>query len=200
MSTLPDPSLPAGDGGLDQLELEVRQLAEVSFVGIARLDDRLLVEAAVLPGADVASVRSEISRLALCLSELPAVVELLDHGDDPRPGGRVRVSVSGPATGSSGVEVHLRHHDRMVAVTPDGGDGPAVARAVLSGLSLLGFLAPWGVRVVEDLPEELGGGTLVVLEHLRSGELRRGVADGRSLDESCARAVLGALNRFLGPS
>ncbi len=199
MNAVPDPLPPAEDGGLDQLELEVRQLAGVGFVGIARLDDRLLVEAAVTPGADLASVRSEIHRLAACLADVPAVVELVDQGDETRPGGRVRLAVSVPAPGRSGVEVHLAHRDRRAAVTSDDVDGPAVARAVISGLGVLGLLAPWGVRSVQDLPDELGGGALAVLENVRTGEVRRGVAEGLSRPDAYARAVLAALNRFLEP-
>ena len=200
MNATPDPVPPVEDGGLDQLELEIRQLAGVGFVAIARLDDRLLVEAAVARGADLASVRSEIHRLATCLADVPVVVELLDQGDEAGEGGRVRLAVSVPVPGQLGVELHLAHHDRRAAVTSDGGDGPAVARAVISGLGVLGLLVPWGVRAVQDLPSEVGGGALVVLEHVRTGEVRRGVAEGRSRPDAYARAVLSALNRFLEAS
>lgn len=200
MNIVPDPYPPVEDGGLDQLELEIRQIAGVSFVGIARLDDRLVVEAAVAAGADLVSVRSEIHRLAACLADLPAVVELLDQGEEARPGGRVRLALSVPTPGGSGVEIRLAHRERRAAVSSDGNDGPAVARAVLSGLGALGLLAPWRVSAVHDLPGEVGGGALVVLEHVRTGEVRRGVAQGRSRPDAYARAVLGALNRFLEPS
>jgi len=200
VNTTPEPVPPVEDGRLEQLELEIRQLAGVSFVGIARLDGRLLVEAAVAPGSDLASVRSEIHRLATCLADVPAVVELVDQGDEVGDGGRVRLAASIPLSGGLGVEVHLAHQDRRAAVTSDGGDGPAVARAVISGLGVLGLLVPWGVLAVQDLPDDVGGGALVVVEHVRTGEVRRGVAGGLTRHDAYARAALSALNRFLEAS
>lgn len=197
MST-PEPVATLEDAmGVDQLELEVRQLAGVTFVGVGRRDGSLLVEVAAADGAELAALRAEVHRLAAALVDGPVIVEVLGRTDENRPEARVRLQVTLPLPGTTAAELHLAYRQRRTAVQADESDGLAVAGAVLAGLAALGLPAPWTATVVHALPEEIGAGALVVLEHHRSGETRRGVARGRSQADAVARAVLNALNRFL---
>lgn len=192
-----EPVAALDDGnGLDRLELEVRQLSGVSFVGVAHRDGGLLVEVAAAAGADLAALRVEVQRLATALLEGPVAVEVLGRTDEARPEARVRLQVSLPVAGTSTIELHLAYRQRRTSVQADTTDGLAVAGAVLAGLTALGLPTPWDTTTVHELPEAVGAGALVVVEHHRSGETRRGVARGRSPADAVARAVLNALNRF----
>jgi hypothetical protein len=194
--------VPGAANPYDQLELEVRQLEGVTFVGLDDQGGRLLVEVAgdEDADADTEGLRLEVQRLASTFVDGEVVVSIMRGGNGPRGDGRVALQVALPVPGTASVELHLAFRERRAAVEADGDDGAAVARAVITGLGVLGFPAPYGVVAAHELPDELGAGTIVLLEHATTGERRRGLAHGRSAADSAARAVLNALNRFLQPA
>lgn len=189
-----------GQSAMDQLELEVRQLGGVSFVGFGVRDDALLVEVAADPGAEHSELRSDVQRLAASLFDAPVVVELLGSPPAPPRAERVRLQVTLSAGGAGTVEIHLAYGHRRTVVEVDHDDLVAVARAVVGGLGILGLPTPFGVTAVHAVPPDLGSGIVVLLEDARTGEPRRGLAGGRTTAEATAKAVLNGLNRFLQPA
>ncbi len=77
------------------------------------------------------------------------------------------------------------------------GDTLAVGRAVLQALRGLGADVPFDVVGLYALPSDWGAGLIAVVRNSRTGELRRGVANGHSPADAAARAVLHALNRSI---
>lgn len=188
---------------IDALELELRQLDGVTFVAFGERDGATLVELAAGassgPAAEV--LRSDALRVALAHVEGPVVVEIYD-GSPGAPVGRtsenrVQLLLTLPVDDSGAVEVHLARLDRRASAHAEGGHPAAVAEAVLVALGRLGLRVPFSLVGVHDLAPEMGAGTLVVLRDDLSGELRRGLAAGRTTAECAARAVLNALNRYL---
>ncbi|MHB8507011.1 MAG: hypothetical protein ACYDEN_15060 [Acidimicrobiales bacterium] len=194
-----DPVL-ADPAAVDQLELEIRQLSGITFVGFGDRDGGLLIEVAAREGADTVALRAAVERVAATLLDGNVVVEVLGERRDGRRAERERLQVALPVPGTATVELHLAFGHRRTAVEADGDDAVAVARAVVAGLGILGLPTPFGVTAAHNLPPELGSGTIVLLEDARTGEPRRGLARGRTPAEAAARAVLNALNRFLQPS
>ena len=191
--------------GHDQLELELRQLPGVLMVGFSRRDDAVVIELGIDEDADLHPVRTEAVRLAATAVEAPVVVEIVRPSgpDDPdgHPASRMRVQLLGvtAAAGGQRVEIHLAHRGRRVSVAARPGDSVGVAGAVLDGLGELGLPVPFEPAAVHLLPDDLGGGVMVLLRHRRVDAVRRGTAGGRWLEEAVARAVLNGLNRYLQP-
>jgi hypothetical protein len=190
----------------DSLELELRQLPGVSFVAFGERHGATLVELAASDDTDVDELRAEALRVVVGYLEGPVVIEVVDSPTAAadaragRSGVRVQLILTLPGTAEGGAEVHLAHLDRRVAVHAGDGDRAWTAAAVLQGLAELGLAVPYAVDAIHALPTELGSGTLVALRDPLTGELRRGVATGRSPVEATARAVLSALNRYLQPA
>ncbi len=185
---------------IDQLELELRQLAGITFVGFGERDGALAIEIAAREGSDTAALRTAVERIAAALLDGNLVVEVLGERSDDRRGQRVRLRVAVPVAAVGTVELHLALGHRRTAVEADAGDAIAAGRAVVAGLETLGLPTPFGVTAAHELPPDLGSGTLVLLEDTRTGEHRRGLARGATPAEAAARAVLNALNRFLQPA
>lgn len=74
------------NGGLDDLELEVRRIPGVVAVGVRRTD-RLVVEVAVAAGTDPARVAERARMLALAYDAEPAVEVHPLAPPEPAPGG-----------------------------------------------------------------------------------------------------------------
>lgn len=184
----------------DGLELELRRLEGVSFVSFGERQGATFVELSVAGPTDTNALRAAALRLALGYLEGPIVIDVVDPpptSSSRRPELRVQLAVRGPAEGEESVEVHLAYRDRAVATDGIVGDQSSIVDAVLTGLHELGLPVPFETSVISDLSAELGDGTLVVLRDEATGDVRRGLATGRSPEEATARAVLNGLNRYL---
>jgi hypothetical protein len=192
----PDPRV------IDQLELELRQLAGVTFVAFADRSGVTVIEVAAEAGSDTERLQAEATRLALAQVDGEVVVEMVDAvGAPAAPGdGRVRLLVTLPVGAGRSVEVHLAHRGRRATVEAGSEDRLAVADAVIAGLAMLGLGVPYEPVAAHALSPDLGSGTLVILEDATTGQSRRGLASGRTPADSTARAVLNALNRVLQAS
>jgi hypothetical protein len=268
----------------DHLELELRQLPGVRFVGFAEQGDITMVEIGLRPDGDPAHIRSEASALAaqhlvggvrveVLVQPVPQSVWPGDRqvpgdrdvqcdrpvpgeaavsgdpavpGDPPVPGdrdvpidlevrpadpaapasppggvpesgpvrrgdvlddgagaladgGRVRLAVARPTWEGAAYELHLSYGERSAMAIGPADDLLEVAAATLDGIRRLGLATPFDAVAIQDLDDEMGSGTLVVLRDRNTGELRRGMAVAPLPEESTARAVLSALNRYLQP-
>ncbi|HLH47540.1 MAG TPA: hypothetical protein VKV25_10290 [Acidimicrobiales bacterium] len=187
---------------IDQLELELRQLEGVSFVAFAERPETTCVEIGVEPGYDSDRLREQATRLALGVLDGEVTVEVVAVGgrEPTARDERVQLVAVVPVPERPGVLVHLAHRGQRVAVEAAGVGRLAVAEAVVGGLGQLGFAVPYRPTAAHGLSDELGSGTLVVLEDPATGQVRRGIAAGRSTADATARSVLAALNRFLQPA
>ncbi|HUB72278.1 MAG TPA: hypothetical protein VL984_17790 [Acidimicrobiales bacterium] len=185
----------------DALELELRQLAGVSFVSFAETEGISYIELVVSEGTDHAKVREEAARSAVNHLETPAEIRVFGppplERAEPSSEGRIRLLVVLPSDGGASIEVQLSRGAQRSASKAVAGDTAAVGRAVLEALRGLGIVLPFEVVSFHALPSDWGAGLLAVLRENTTGQLRRGVASGRSPADAAARAVLNALNRSL---
>jgi hypothetical protein len=184
----------------DALELELRQLPGVLFVAFAEDEGTTYIEIVAVPLAEHSRVRDEAARAAVNHLEGPAEIRVLAPPDDetaPLPGDRVGLLVVPPGDGDSSFEVQLSRGGQRSASRAIAGDTLAVGRAVLEALRGLGAIASFDLVGFHALPSDWGAGLLAVLRDTRTGELRRGVANGHTPADAAARAVLHALNRSL---
>jgi hypothetical protein len=189
------------DPMIDQLELEIRKIDGVNFVGVTADDDAIVVQLGAEPGADISVLRRDVAHLAAAHLDGEVRVQLVGTEAPTSAGPSLRVRlVAADERPDGSIEVALAHRDTGSSATRPGSGRLDVAAAVLAALSGLGFAVPWVPAAAQSLPEDLGAGTLVVLTDPATGRIRRGVAGGRSEAEATARAVLCALNRFLTPA
>jgi hypothetical protein len=184
----------------EALELELRQLPGVSFVSFSEDEGTTLIELVVTPSAEHATVRHLAARAAVNHLEGPAEVRVVTPPDDRMAlgqGNRVGLLLVMPGDGASVIEVQLYRAGQRYTTRAVAGDTIAVGRAVLDALRGLGAQVTFDVVGVHALPPEWGAGVLAVLRDVRTGELRRGVANGLAPSDAAARAVLHALNRSL---
>jgi hypothetical protein len=184
----------------EALELELRQLPGVSFVSFSEDDGTTLIELVVTPSTEHATVRHLAARAAVNHLEGPAEVRVVTPPDDRvalGQGNRVGLLVVMPSDGASAIEVQLYRGRERYTTRAVAGDTVAVGRAVLEALRGLGAQVTFDVVGFHALPPEWGAGVLAVLRDVRTGELRRGVANGVGPSDAAARAVLHALNRSL---
>jgi hypothetical protein len=187
----------------EALELELRQLPGVSFVSFSEDAGTTFIELVVSPSAEQANVRSQAARAAVNHLDGPAEVRVLTPPDDRLAlgqGDRVGLLLVMPDDGADGgaaIEVQLYRSGQSYATRALAGDTLAVGRAVIEGLRGLGAEVVFDVVAFHALPSEWGAGVLAVLRDARTGELRRGVANGVGPSDAAARAVLHALNRSL---
>jgi hypothetical protein len=184
---------------IESLELELRQLDGITFVAITERDGSVVIELFADGSVAQAPLRQEALRLAASHFDRPVVVEFTESTIAPSGPGRVKALVVLPWPERAEVEVHLAWGRQRVSVSAPTGDLAAIGRATIQALEMLGFEVPFEVAATRTLGLEVGGGSLVVLKATASGELRRGIAGGRSTEESAVRATLHALNRFLEP-
>lgn len=184
----------------DALELELRQLAGVSFVSFSEEEGATVIELVVNPGTEQNKVREEANRCAINHLEGPAKVRILlpPRQQELQPGaGRVKLVLVLPSDGGASIEVQLARGQERFASRAVAGDTASVGRAVLEALRSMGVQAPYDLVGFHALPSDWGAGLLAVLQDTNTGELRRGVASGRAPADAAARAVLDALNRTL---
>jgi hypothetical protein len=204
----------------DALELELRQLAGVRFVASVEREGSTFIEVGLTPGFDRQQVRLQVERLAEHYLSGGIEVEVIDAAapqpaTSPQPGGpppsrdpdgrredvRVRLVSAAPCAPheQTAYELHLSYRDGTVVVSSPAGDLRGVAAATLDGLRRLGLSAPFAVVSVGSVAMEHDQGKLVVLLDETTGGERWGLAGGTHPEESVARAVLNALNRYLQP-
>jgi hypothetical protein len=184
----------------DALELELRQLAGVSFVSFSEEHGATLIELVVSPGTEQGRVRDEAARCAVNHLEGPARVHVLfppRQQEGPAGAERIKLVLVLPSDGGPAIEVQLARGAQRFASRAVAGDTASVGRAVLEALHGIGAHAPFDVVGFHALPSDWGAGLLAVLRDTNTGELRRGVASGRAPADAAARAVLDALNRSL---
>ena len=184
----------------DALELELRQLSGVSFVGLAEREGTISIELVVSAGTEETRVKDEAMRCAANHLEGPAEVRVLAQPRDqpvPTRGGRVKLALVLPREGEAFMEIHLTRGSQSCVRRAVAGDTVSVGRAVLEALRGLGAHAPFEIAGIHALPPDWGAGVLVVLRDTATGELRRAVASGHFPADAAARAVLASLNRFL---
>jgi hypothetical protein len=188
----------------EALELELRQLPGVLFVSLSEADSTTYIELVATPLGEHAKVRDEAARAAVNHLEGPAEIRVLAPPqnqaaleDQVVPAERVGLLVVPPGEGDAAVEVQLWRRGQSSARRAVAGDTQAVGHAVLDALRGLGAIASFDLMGFHALPPDWGAGLLAVLRDTRTGELRRGVANGLTPADAAARAVLHALNRSL---
>lgn len=184
----------------EALELELRQLPGVLFVSFSEDEGTTRRELVATPLSEHGRVRDEAARAAVNHLDGPAEIRVLAPPQDPATplqGDRVGLLLVPPVEGDAAVEVQLSRGGQCFASRAVAGDTLAVGRAVLESLKGLGAIASFDVVGLHALPPDWGSGLLAVLRDRRTGELRRGVADGHTPADAAARAVLHALNRSL---
>jgi hypothetical protein len=187
----------------EALELELRQLPGVWFVSFSEGDGTTFIELVVSPATEHLALRQEAVRAAVNHLEGPAEVRVFTpEGAGGQPaalerGERVGLQVVLPTDGEAAIEVQLTRGEQRYASRATAGDTLAVGRAVLQALRGLGTDVPFDVVGLYALPSDWGAGLIAVVRNIRTGELRRGVANGDSPADAAARAVLHALNRSI---
>jgi hypothetical protein len=184
----------------EALELELRQLPGVMFVSFTEDQGTMYIELVATPLSEHARVRDEAARAAVNHLDGPAEIRVFAPPEGqtaPLQGDRVGLLVVPPADGDSAFEVQLSRGGQRFASRAMAGDTLAVGRAVLEALRGLGAIANFDLVGFHALPSDWGAGLLAVLRDTRTGELRRGVANGQTPADAAARAVLHALNRSL---
>jgi hypothetical protein len=185
---------------IEALELELRQLPGVLFVSFSQDEGTTYIELVAAPSGEHPRLRDEAARAAVSHLEGPAQVRVLAPPEDqaaPLPPDRARLLVVPPGEDDPAIEVQLSRGRQRFASRAMAGDTLAVGRAVLEALGGLGAMANFDLVGFHALPSDWGAGLLAVLRDTRTGELRRGVANGHTPADAAARAVLHALNRSL---
>jgi len=192
--------------GLDLLELELRRLPHVAYVGFMDRPDTLVVQVLALANPDPGTLRSQAERACRAHLDRPFVVEI---AGGTRPS-RIRLLDVQLVTGAGGegappasadpaavqVEVRLGYEGMCTVGRARGGDPTAAASATFEALQALGADVPFQVEAAALFEHVLGEGVMLVLGSDHSGQ-RYGVAAGASVEQAAVRATLHALNRYL---
>ena len=178
---------------LDVLELELRRLPGVVFVGLQERHDVLVVQLMATPPASE-GLRNSAERVCRGHLDRPFAVEIAGSS---RPA-RIRLLDVNlrPYDGDVEVEVHLGWEGVRTIGRAAGSDATAAASATFEALHRLGAKVPFKVEAAALFEHVLGEGVMVVLGSETAGE-RYGVAAGRSVEQAAVRATLHALNRYL---
>ncbi len=186
---------------LDLLELELRRLPDVAFVGFHERDDATVVQVLALASPDPGLLRVQAERACRAHLDRAFVVEI---AGGTRPS-RIRLLevqlVAGPALATGepepvAVEVRLGYEGVECTGRAVGSDPTAAAAATFDALQRLGAQVPFRVEAAALFEHVLGEGVMLVFASDQSGP-RYGVAAGVSVEQAAARATLHALNRFL---
>lgn len=179
--------------GIDELELELRRLPDVLFVGLS--DDGGLSTVQVVAPAAVDPHGLRLQAEQLCRYHLEGAFRV-DVAGGSRPA-RVRLlDVQIRKEGDEEVEVHLGYRGQRTVGRGPAGDPTGAAAATFEALQHLGARVPFSVEAAALFEHELGDGVMIVLSSPGVGT-RYGVAAGMNVEQAAARATLHALNRFL---
>jgi hypothetical protein len=183
--------LGAGSENLDRLELELRRIPGVSFVGFERTPRALRVQ--VFGPHDDTAVRRRIDDACVAHVEGPVVVEF----DRLRPH-RVRLLDVRHAHHEDvpTIEVHLAYGGARTVGREVSDDPHAVALATVQALEKLGAEVEFEVAASAVFEQNDEHGVMMVLASKDTGR-RYGVATADTVARAAARATLHALNRFL---
>lgn len=182
-----------------ELELELRRLPGVSFVGIDQSEGELVVQVLAVGASTemVAELRQRCERIVQA-HVAGDVTVVIDNGViEPRLArDRVQLLAVLETPGGDEIEVHLAFGEERTVGRGKAAAGPAeAASATIEALSGLRLEVPYTVSAVSGLAAEEGEGVVVVLSS-PVGK-RYGVATGATQYEAAARATLHALNRTL---
>ena len=184
---------------LDVLELELRRLPNVSYVGFLDRADALVVQLLALGAPDTAGLRAAAERCCRSHLDRPYVVEIAG-GTRPT---RIRIIDvrTTPAEHAAGVdepeiEVHLAYEGVRTIGRAKAGDPSAAAAATFEALKRLGARVPFRVDAAALFEHTMGEGVMLVLGSSTAGD-RYGVAAGETVEVAAVRATLHALNRYL---
>ena len=180
---------------IDLLELELRRLPHVAFVGFQDRPDTLLVQVLALANADPSLLRSAAERACRSHLDRPFVVELAG-GTRPSRIRLLDVQLRRDVDDDVEVEVHLGYEGVHTVGRARGGDPTAAAVATFEALQRLGAKVPFQVEAAALFEHVLGEGVMLVLGSEHAGQ-RYGVAAGASIEQAAVRATLHALNRYL---
>ena len=180
---------------LDLLELELRRLPRVAFVGFQDRPDTLLVQVLALGNPDPGALRASAERACRAHLDRPFVVEIAG-GTRPSRIRLLDVQLRRDVDDDVEVEVHLGYEGVHTVGRARGGDPTAAAVATFEALQRLGAKVPFQVEAAALFEHVLGEGVMLVLGSEQSGQ-RYGVAAGASIEQAAVRATLHALNRYL---
>lgn len=178
----------------DQLELELRRLPDVAFVGFLPRDGVVVVQVMLLGSPDATEVKARAEQLCRAHLDTPFTIEIAGSTRAPRIQ-LVSVGVRRDA-GSDELEVQLSFGGIRGVGRGRPGDAADVARATFEALRSLGAAVPFDVEDAARFEHSLGEGVVVILASEESGG-RYGVAAGGTMEQAAARATLHALNRYL---
>lgn len=182
------------DRDLDLLELELRRLPGVVFVGFTPRADALVLHISTAPSSP-SSIGPTAERLARARLRRHVVVEVVG---EPRPS-RVRLIHVGVEEEEPTVRysVVLEYMGSQAVATSVGAGPHEVAAATVSALTSLGAELPYSIDNAAYFEHAAGEGVAVVLRSRDPSVFRLGIAAGDSVSEVAARATLQALNRDL---
>jgi hypothetical protein len=175
---------------LDVLELELRRLPSVAFVGLQERADVLVVQVLSLANADPDALRAASERICRSHLDRPFAVELAGGS---RPS---RIRLLDVSVLDDEVEVHLGYEGVHTVGRAKGFDPTAAASATFEALQRLGAKVPFEVEAAALFEHVLGEGVMLVLGSESAGE-RYGVAAAPNVPQAAVRATLHALNRYL---
>ena len=183
---------------IDTLELELRRLPNVSYVGFLDRPDALVVQLLALGAPDPGAVRVAAERVCRAHLDRPFHVELAGGSRATR----VRIlDVRTAVTEDDDevpddLEVHLGYEGVRTIGRAKSGDPQAAALATFDALERLGAKVPFHVEAAAMFEHTVGEGVMLVLGSPSAGE-RYGVAAAPSVELAAVRATLHALNRYL---
>jgi hypothetical protein len=180
---------------LDLLELELRRLPHVAFVGFTDRADTVVVQVLALASPDPTTLRAQAERACRAHLDGPFVVEIAG-GTRPSRIRLLDVQLRQDRDNDVEVEVHLGFEGVHTVGRARGGDPTAAATATFEALQRLGAPVPFQVEAAALFEHVLGEGVMLVLGSEQSGQ-RYGVAAGASVEQAAVRATLHALNRYL---
>ena len=176
---------------LNRLELELRRLPGVVFVGFADQGSTTVVQVQAAATADAEKVRRTAELHCESQLDRPFVLELAGAS---RPS-RIRL-VDVESSRDDEVVVHLGYDGTYTSGRSMGHDPAAAAEATFEALEGLGALVPFRLEAAALFEHVVGEGVMVVLGSDDAGP-RYGVAGGSDALHAAARATLHALNRYL---
>lgn len=180
---------------LDALELELRRLPHVAYVGMLERDGSMIVQLLLLGSPDVAEVRMRAEQLCRVHLDVPFAVEIAGGGRPARVQ-VVGVEVTGDEVGSARVRVELAFEGHRTVGESGSADPTGAAEATFAALRGLGAAVPFDVEAAALFEHGLGEGVVVILGSRECGG-RYGVAAGPTVEQAAVRATLHALNRYL---